>query len=699
MKRIALTLAALGALSLSVAAQSWRDASLQPADRADLLVKELTLEEKVSLMLFESPAIERLGVRPYNWWNEALHGVARAGKATVYPMPIGMAASWDAPLLEEVFTSVSDEARVKNRLSRAEGDYAIYTGLTFWTPNINIFRDPRWGRGIETYGEDPYLTSRLGLAVVRGLQGQPIGGYWKAHACAKHFAVHSGPEPSRHRFDAQVSEKDLRETYLPAFEALVKEGNVKEVMFAYNRFRGVPCGANTELLQDILRGEWGFEGVIVSDCWAVDDMFVPGRHDWAKSGVEAAAASVNAGGELECGTAYRRLVKAVEAGLVTEETIDKVVRHLLSERFALGEVIEENTPFDDIPLDVLCSAEHRSQALKMAQESMVLLKNDGILPFKGTEKIALMGPNAADSTMAWGNYNGFPERTVTLLDAMNQQISGLVYVKGCEIADPNLTISEDELAESLSGIETVVFAGGISPRFEGEELRVEVPGFKGGDRTNVDLPDVQVRLVKALKQMGKKVVFVNYSGSAMTFPSECDAILQAWYPGQEGGSAVADVLWGRYNPSGKLPVTFYASSDQLKDFEDYSMAGRTYRYFEGTPAYPFGYGLSYTDFKLTKARLTSAGVTVSVKNTGKTDGAEVIQLYVSRPGADGPVKELRGFRRVDVPAGKTVKVTIPIDDKTFLAWDESAGKLTSQRAGSIVRVGTSSADADLIIVK
>ena len=691
MKRLT-ALLALCSLALSLSAQPYKDRSLSPEERAKDLVSRLTLEEKASVSMHPSAPVEALGIKAYNWWSEALHGVARNGSATVFPQPIGMAASFDEPLLYEVFTAVSDEARVKNRIARESGHVGQYQGVTFWTPNINLFRDPRWGRGMETYGEDPYLTGQLGMAVVRGLQGPSDSPVLKAHACAKHYAVHSGPEWNRHSYDAVVSERDLRETYLPAFKDLVTKADVQEVMTAYNRFRGEPCGASSYLIDTILRGEWGYKGLITSDCWAVEDFYVPGRHGYSPDVAAAAAAAVHAGVDTECGQAYRHIPEAVELGLLDEKDLDRNLVRLFTARYRLGEM-DDISLWDDLPESILEGPEHRALSRKMAQETIVLLQNKGgILPLQSGANIALVGPNGDDAEMQWGNYNPVPKETITLYQALQERIPGLKYVRGCGIVgseyapkpDPNNPLSQaasflpeldvDAVLKELEGIDIVIFAGGISPRFEGEEMPVNLPGFKGGDRTDIQLPQVQRDLLKALHDAGKKVILVNFSGCAVGLVPEtesCDAILQAWYPGQEGGAAVTDVLFGDVSPSGKLPVTFYRSIDDLPDFENYDMKGHTYRYFTGMPLYPFGYGLSYTTFRYKRARIRNNSLIIPVKNTGKRDATEVVQVYVRRKGdPDGPSKTLRAFRRVTVPAGKTVKVCIPLEDETFLWWDE-----------------------------
>jgi len=673
-----------------------------PEQRARALIAQMTLEEKASLMEHSSAPVEALGIPAYNWWNEALHGVARNGKATVFPMPIAMAASFDEPLVYEVFTAVSDEARVKERQALQSGHVGQYQGLTFWTPNINIFRDPRWGRGMETYGEDPYLTGQLGMAVVRGLQGPVDAPVLKAHACAKHFAVHSGPESLRHSFDAQTSERDLRETYLPAFKDLVTKADVQEVMIAYNRFRGFPCGASDYLINTILRGEWGYKGIVLSDCWAIHNFFDPGCHDFSEDVAHAVAAAVHTGTDLNCGNTYRHIPEAVQQGLLSEEDVDRSLERLLAARIRLGELDGNVAPWDNLEDNIVEGEEHLALSRKMALETFVLLQNkDDMLPLKADTRIALVGPNADDREMMWGNYNGIPDQTITLADGLKARIPGLKVIRGCGLVGAENIVPIDpehaddqEYVESrkrlqarllpalnipailkeLKDIDVVVFAGGISPELEGEEMNVPLPGFSGGDRTSIELPQVQRTLLQALKKAGKKVVLVNFSGSAMGLEPEtqsCDAILQVWYPGQEGGAAIADVLLGDVAPSGKLPVTFYTSVEQLPDFEDYSMQNRTYRYFSGKPLFPFGYGLSYTTFEYGKPVVKDETLVVPVRNTGKRDAMEVVQLYVRNvTDTKGPLKSLRGFSRVNIPAGKTVEVTFPLTHEVFLSWNE-----------------------------
>ena len=724
MKKILFSIALMCAALSAYAQPAYLDTSRSPRERAEDLVSRLTLEEKVPLLMFESPAVERLGIRKYNWWNEALHGVGRHGNATVFPMPISMAASFDTELIEEVFTTVSDEARIKwNKVPSNPEDNMQYQCLTYWTPNINIFRDPRWGRGMETYGEDPYLTAQLGMAVVRGLQGPREDGYVKSMACAKHYALHSGPEWARHSFDAVASEKDLWETYLPAFKDLVQKSDVDQVMFAYNRMYGEPAGGNKRFMLDILVDEWGFDGIVVSDCWAVEDFF--NGHKWVKDRAEAAAAAMKAGMDLECGDAIWGIPEAIEKGLITEDELNGSLVKLFEYRYRMGEM-DDKSPWDNLPAERLCSKEHAELALKIARESVVLLENDGILPLPKNEKVVVMGPNSQELMVHWGNYNGYPLHTVSVLDGIKAKASDIKYIPGVpyvagskvtsalgevtshivgEVAmrinyDPNNTdFDYDAFVKAAEGYETVIFAGGIAPCLEGEDMPVRVPGFRGGDRETIALPEVQKKMIQALKQAGKKIVFVNLSGSAVALTDEaaaCDAVVQGWYLGQEAGTAIADVLYGDVNPSGKLPVTFYADDSQLADYESYDMKGRTYRYFDAKPLYPFGHGLSYTDFKISKGRVVKASdgsmeFVASVKNLGKRDGATVVQLYVSKEGdAEGPIKTLRGYKRVEVAAGKTAEVRIPMDEETFLWWNPETGRMNPMHGNYVLHYGETS---------
>ena len=689
-------------LTILLAAAACAPKPQSPEERADYLISKMNLEEKTSLMWYTSARIDALGIPAYNWWNEALHGVARNGKATTFPQPIGMAASFDKELLEEVFTAASDEGRVKNRQALENGESGHYQGLTYWTPNINIFRDPRWGRGMETYGEDPYLTGQMGIAVVRGLQGPADAPVLKAHACAKHFAVHSGPEWNRHQFDAEISERDLRETYLPAFKDLVQKADVQEVMIAYNRFRGVPCGANDYLVNTILRGEWGYKGLVVSDCWAVSDFIGPQFHNYSPDAAHAVAAALHNGTDLECGALYDHIPEAVFTGLLDQADVDRSLRRILAARIRLGELDGNIGPWEYLTDDIVEGPDHLSLARRMAQESIVLLQNKGgLLPFGRTEGIALVGPNADDREMLWGNYNAIPEFTVTLADALRERIPDLKVLTGCGLVAPGEPV--ETILKELEGIETVVFAGGISPRLEGEEMPVEIPGFRGGDRTSIELPAVQRELLKALHDAGKTVVLVNFSGSAMGLEPEtesCDAILQAWYPGEEGGAAIADVLWGDAVPSGKLPVTFYKSVDQLPDFEDYSMKGRTYRYFEGEPLFSFGFGLGYTTLEYGKTHVRGHRLSVRITNTGNREAQEVVQLYARNlADAEGPLKSLRGFKRVTVPAGETVRVSFRLTDDVFLSWSEEKQDMVPVEGEWELMVGGSSASLESIVYK
>lgn len=826
----------------------YQNPNLSAKERATDLCGRLTLEEKASLMQDQSNAIPRLGIPQFAWWSEALHGVGRNGFSTVFPSCIGMAASFDDALLERIYTAVSDEARAKNTAQRRKGSVGRYQGLSFWTPNINIFRDPRWGRGQETYGEDPYMNSRMGLAVVRGLQGPAGHKYAKLYACAKHFAVHSGPEKTRHHFNIEdLSPRDLWETYLPAFKDLVQIGGVKEVMCAYQRFEGEPCCGSNKLLRQILRDEWGFRGLVVSDCGAISDFWMPGAHGVSPDARTASAKAVLSGTDLECGSNYQTLPEAVKAGAITEEQIDHSVQKLLEARFELGDFDPDSlVEWTRIPESVIACQAHKDLALTMAREQMVLLHNkNNTLPLeKDASKIVVMGPNAADSTMMWGIYYGQPTHTVTVLEGIRNKLGpGVRYVKGCDITTMTenesifgqmtgrdgkagmsarfwnnsrmegtpvyegsysshpqfdtggntvfapgvaltgfsarfdgkftarktetlsirclndgrmrLIVNGDTLAvkhnmdevrleetqlkvkagttydirldyvqfgtgaslgfdvsrirqltipevtNAVRDAGTVVFIGGISPNLEREEAKVTEVGFDNGDRTSIELPAVQRDLLKALHEAGKKVVLVNCSGSAVALTPElqtCDAILQAWYPGEQGGTAVADVLFGDYNPGGKLPVTFYKDDSQLPPFDDYDMANRTYRYFKGAPLFPFGYGLSYTTFKVGTPTYdaTSGKITVKVSNTGKRDGVEIVQAYM-RNTADtaGPLKSLRGFARVSLNAGETKDVEIDFPRKSFEGWDVETNTMRVVPGRYDIMVGTSSADKDL----
>ncbi|BDD08297.1 glycosyl hydrolase [Fulvitalea axinellae] len=676
-----------------------------PRQRAVDLVERMTFAEKVSQLIDKAAPISRLGVPEYNWWNECLHGVARNGKATSFPQAIGLAATWNTDLILEVAEVISTEARAKHHKNLSEGKTGRYQGLTMWTPNINIFRDPRWGRGQETYGEDPYLTSRMGVAFVKGLQGEGRD-YLKVVATPKHFAVHSGPEPDRHHFDAYCNPKDLWETYLPAFEATVKEGKAFSVMSAYNRYLGESATASPFLLQEILRDKWGFEGYVVSDCGAVDD--IHRRHKLVPTAEEASAMALKSGCDLNCGSLYANLVKAKERGLVNERDVDTALVRLFEARFRLGMFDPQDRFVAEYPYQLVESEEHRKLARKTAQESIVLLKNKGnTLPLKkNLPKIAVLGPNADDDIYQLGNYNGMPEHRVTVLDGIRNHVGPKTEVfysvaTGLSSTETEGALDEKQLNE-IRTADAIVFVGGISPRLEGEEMKVNVEGFNMGDRTNMKMPEAQLQTLKKLKATGKPVILVLTSGSAMSInwcEENLDGIMQAWYPGQEGGNAVADVLFGDYNPSGKLPVTFYKSVKDLPPFEDYHMDGRTYRYFHKEPLYPFGYGKSYTQFGYAKPKAKSkikAGdqleVSVQIKNTGQRDGQEVVQLYVKDLEASVavPLKSLRKFRKAHLKKGESRTVNFTLAPKDFELIDRD-GEPRLEKGKFEIIVGTDSA--------
>jgi beta-glucosidase len=843
-KKLLFSMAMVATLSIQAQQLPYQNTSLPIEQRAEDLLGRLTLEEKTRLMMHGSAAIERLGVPRFEWWNEALHGVGRNGYATVFPITMAMAASWDDALLQQVFDAVSDEARVKAQQAKRSGRIRQYQSLSFWTPNINIFRDPRWGRGQETYGEDPYLTSRMGVAVVRGLQGPDDAKYRKLLACAKHFAVHSGPEWNRHTFNVEdLPERDLWETYLPAFKALVQEANVEEVMCAYQRIDGEPCCAQSRYEQHILRDEWGFKGLITSDCWAIND-FLPNYHNVVETPEQATAIAVRAGTDVECGSLYRNLTDAVKNGWISEKEIDTSLRRLLVARMKLGDFDPDDmVEWTKIPESVVASKEHKQMALQMAREGIVLLKNNGILPL-ASNNLVVMGPNANDSVMMWGNYSGYPTYTITALQGLenllgkkkvryvpgcgltrrevsesffgdfstpdnkrgmkatywnNEQMEGqpvttviytepiklnnggatvfapgvklehfsaryegvfkttqdeilqlhfaiddrvrvllngdtiinlwqprqriqeanheltvkggqqyslvIEYVQETDMANMQFDIykrytpTREQILQQIGSAKTVVFVGGISPRVEGEQMRVEEPGFKGGDRTSIELPQAQRDFLRMLHDAGKQVIFVNCSGGAVALTPEaecCDAILQAWYGGEQGGQALAEVLTGKTNPSGKLPVTFYKDDSQLPDFLDYRMRDRTYRYFKGEPLYPFGYGLSYTSFNISNPTYTANGITCTVKNTGKRQGTETIQVYIRRTAdTEGPLKALRAYQRVTLRPGESREVTITLPRERFENWDATTNTMRVVPGEYELMVGTSSADKDL----
>ena len=686
------------------------DSSLPAQVRAEDLCRRLMLEEKVGLLEHESKPVSRLGIPEFNWWSEALHGVGRNGQATVFPIPMALAATWDDALVHQCFDMVSTEARAKNNIARHEGHSKIYEGVSFWTPNINIFRDPRWGRGQETYGEDPYLTSRMGLAVVRGLQGPRYEKYKKLLACAKHFAVHSGPEWSRHSMNIDsLPLRDLWETYLPAFKTLVQNGHVAQVMCAYQRLDGEPCCGNTRLLQQILRDEWKFDGVVVSDCWAVDDFWRPGRHGFSDSKTAAISHALRSGTDVECGVSFRSLVEAVKEGKVKEEDIDRSLVRLLRARFEVGDFDPEwEVEWKRIGPEVIQCRAHHLMALEAARRSIVLLQNrGGILPLKGNERILVLGQNAADAEMQWGNYNGTPSHTVTVLEGLQQKFKNVQFVDNFPLVLEDSVSMEPFLqrADSVARLasDVIVFVGGISPRLEGEEMKVTYPGFKGGDRTDIELPTVQREVLRRLHAAGKKVIFVNCSGSAIALEPEtqsCDAILQAWYGGHAAGTALAEILLGQANPSAKLPVTFYRSTAQLPDYEDYKMAGRTYRYMREQPLWPFGFGLSYSSFRISNLRFKDDVLSVKVENTSGRDGAEVVQVYVRRiDDSNGPIRTLRAFRRIDVAARENVQINIPLGDKAFEWWNPATNTVCNYPGEYEIQVGNSSRSSDLQTIR
>ena len=840
-------------VSLGMQAQvlPYQNSSLSAKERAKDLCSRLTLEEKAKLMLDESPAIPRLGIKKFFWWSEALHGAANMGNVTVFPEPIAMAASWNPNMVYRVFDVASTEFRAQynHRMHDLKGEDEKFHSLSVWTPNVNIFRDPRWGRGQETYGEDPYLTSVIGVQVVKGLQGPEDAKYRKLWACAKHYAVHSGPEYTRHTANlTDVSPRDMWETYMPAFKTLVQDAKVREVMCAYQRLDDDPCCGSQRLLQQILRDEWGFEYLVVSDCGAVSDFYE--SHKSSSDATHASAKATIAGTDVECGYgyAYRSIPEAVKRGFMTEAEVDKHVIRLLEGRFDLGEMDDPSlVEWSKIPYSAMSTKASANLALDMARQTIVLLKNsNSVLPLKkNSEKIAVIGPNADNTPMMWGNYNGQPNHTITILDGIKAKQKKLFYAPGCDLTydkvlesllgsqcafegkkgmkgtfwnnrtmegkpvttqyytqplavttfgmhnfapgvqledfsakyetvftptesgeyvvnvdgcgqfelyldgkrqfhhriwrtTPNHIVINAEKGKSynieirfshvptynanlainiakeypidyqtiinqLKGINKVIFVGGISPALEGEEMPVDIDGFKGGDRTHIELPKVQRDFLKALKEAGKTIIFVNCSGSCIALEPEtntCDAIIQAWYPGQEGGTAVADVLFGDYNPSGKLPVTFYKNSNQLPDYEDYSMKGRTYRYFTDA-LFPFGYGLSYTNFEISNEKLEMGNdgngkLTVDVTNTGKRDGDEIVQLYIrDLQDAEGPLKTLRGFERINVKAGQTATATIQLNRQSFEFWDAASNTIRVKPGQYEILVGTSSNDSNM----
>ncbi len=660
----------------------WKDTSLSFEERAQILVNQMTLEEKVSQMTYFSSALSRFSIPEYSWWNECLHGVARAGVATMFPQPIGMAASFDTKQLLEIASIIGDEARVKHHAAAEKEDRGIYKGLTMWTPNINLFRDPRWGRGHETYGEDPFLTARMGVNFIKGLQGDDPK-YLKCIATAKHFAVHSGPEADRHEFNAKASKKDMAETYLPAFKAAIEEAGAFSVMGAYNRVNGEAACASPTLLEKILREKWGFEGYVVSDCGAIEDIYE--HHKVVKSAAEAAALAVNNGCDLCCGWVFPHLLEAVKQGLITEETITKSAYRLLLARFKLGMYDPmKDQAYANLPYELNDCDKHHQKSLQMARDTLVLLKNDGILPLKkeSLKTVAVIGPNADSRDALKGNYTGTPSETYTVLEGIKAALPNVrvIFAEGCALTGGSIEEKWGEtpdyrIGEALKAAEmadAVIVITGLNGDKEGEE------GLGSGDRSTMHLPESQRNLLDALITVKKPMVLVNMTGSATIFPHEghFGAILQAWYPGQMGGIAIADVLFGKYSPCGRLPVTFYATMEQVPDFSDYCMEGRTYRYIKVAPAYPFGYGLSYTRFTyrglLAEATEDGVDVTVTVKNDGTIDGKEVVQAYVSLidPAYSAPIRQLGAFESVFLKAGEAKTLKLHIIKEQISVYDE-----------------------------
>lgn len=675
--------------------------------KAKELVAQMTLEEKASQLTYNSPAIKRLGIPAYNWWNEALHGVARAGTATSFPQAIGLAAIFDEEFLTKVADTIAEEGRAKYNESSKHEDRDIYKGLTFWSPNVNIFRDPRWGRGHETYGEDPFLSARLGVAFIKGLQGE--GEVLKSAACAKHFAVHSGPEDLRHEFNAEVSPKDLWETYLPAFEACVKEGKVEAVMGAYNRTNGEPCCGSYFLLRDILRNKWGFDGHVVSDCWAIKDFHM--HHMVTSTPQESAALAIDAGCDLNCGNMYLVLLQALQEGLITEEHITRAAERLFTTRFKLG--LFEGSEFDNIPYEVVECKEHIELAVEATRKSVVLLKNDGILPIDKTKvkTIGVIGPNANSRLALKGNYYGTSSRYITVLEGIQDEVGDevrVLYSKGCELVKDRtepLAYAHDRLMEAVTVAEhsdIVILCLGLDETIEGEELD-EGNNVGSGDKKDLELPEVQRKLLEKIVAVGKPVILCILAGSALNLSyaeEHCNGILMGWYPGARGGKAIADILFGKTSPSGKLPITFYASLDNLPDFTDYSMRNRTYRYIEEKPLYPFGYGLTYGDVICTDAVLEEEvklnediKIKVSAKNRGKVGTEDVIQVYIKDEESQYAVRNtsLCGFKRIFLNPGeeKEIHMTIPFEALKVVN-DEGERILDSKKF--ILYIGVSGAD-------
>lgn len=691
----------------------YKNEKLSFEQRAKDLVSKMTLEEKVSQMVNKSPAIERLGILSYNWWNEALHGVARAGVATIFPQAIGMAAAFDDKLIFKVADVISTEGRAKYHEFQRQQDHDIYKGLTFWSPNINIFRDPRWGRGHETYGEDPYLTGRLGIAYIKGLQGNHEK-YLKSAACVKHYAVHSGPESERHFFNATASKKDMKETYLVAFKECIKEAQVESVMGAYNRTNGEPCCGSYTLLIEILRKEWKFNGHVVSDCWAIKDFHM--NHKITNDAVESVSLAVNNGCDLNCGELFIQLVEAVEKGLISEKKIDDAVSRLLITKMKLG-IFDDpmNVPYSKIPYEKNDCIEHHELSLKVAKKSIVLLKNkNNLLPLDKNKikKIAIVGPNADSREALIGNYFGTASEYITVLEGIRKNVSKKVriyYAEGCHLykdSYSSLAEKDDRLSEAVSAAaqsDVVIVCLGMDARIEGEQDDVS-NDFAGGDKRNLNLPGRQQKLLETITKTGKPIILVLLSGSAIAVnwaDKNVHAIIQAWYPGSFGGDAVASIIFGNESPAGRLPITFYKTTEELPDFRDYSMKNRTYRYMENEALYPFGYGLSYTKFKYSKIKVSKDSIhtgndikcSINVKNIGKFDSDEIVQLYLKdvQSSVTVPRWELKGFKRIHLKKSEEKKVDFTLTSRQMALIDDD-GKCVLEPGVFEVYIGGSQPD-------
>ncbi len=676
--------------------------------RAEELVSKMTLEEKVLQTLYNAPAIERLGIRSYNWWNEALHGVARAGVATVFPQAIGLAAAFDEDMMEEIGDTVSTEGRAKFNMQQKYGDEDIYKGLTFWSPNVNIFRDPRWGRGHETFGEDPYLTTRLGVRFIEGMQGHDDK-YMKTAACAKHFAVHSGPEGIRHSFNAEATLQDMYETYLPAFKACVQEAGVEAVMGAYNRTNGEPCCGSKTLLQDILRDEWGFQGHVTSDCWAIKDFHE--FHKVTDGPVDSVSMAMNNGCDVNCGNLFGYLLDAVKEGKVQEERLTEAVVNLYTTKMILG-IYDNDNPFDAIGYDQVDCKKHREQNLAVSKKTMVLLKNDGLLPLNkdSIKTIGVVGPNANSRNALVGNYEGTASRYITVLEGLQDYLGDdvrIYYSEGCHLFNDrveHLGQPNDRIAE-VKGVceqsDVVVVCLGLDQTLEGEE------GDAGnarasGDKIDLEFPGYQNAVLEAAVESGKPVILVSMVGSSMDLDyadEKAAAVIQAWYPGAQGGKALAQILFGEASPEGKLPLTFYHNIDDLPEFTDYGMEGKTYRYLRKAPLYPFGYGLSYTDFAVTDAALSADEITAdgkikvscTITNTGKMAGGETLQVYVKVNREGTPHAQLKGLKKVFLQPGEGAKVELELPAEAFALYNEEP-KLVLAEGTCTVYVGTCQPD-------